>query len=139
LTWTETLSDGATRERHDGLILPGVKSDGTPNDKIISAANYYSTFIHDMSTGWQPDMIKENSYVKFREMALTYTLPERFSRQMKCQKLSVGLTARNLFYLYKSIKNIDAESTLGTGNDSWVENSSFPSLRSYGFKVNVSF
>jgi iron complex outermembrane receptor protein len=77
--------------------------------------------------------------VKFREVALTYTLPERISKQFKCQKLSVALTARNLFYLYKSIHNIDAEASLGTGNDSWVENSSFPSLRSYGFKVNVSF
>jgi iron complex outermembrane receptor protein len=139
LTWTETLSDGSTRERHDGLILPGVKADGTPNDKIISAYSYYSTFIHDMGTGWQPDMITENSYVKFREMALTYTFPQRFSTSLKLQKLSVGLTARNLFYLYKSIRNIDSEAMLGTGNDSWKENSSFPSLRSYGFKLNVSF
>jgi iron complex outermembrane receptor protein len=37
LTWTETLSDGSTRERHDGLILPGVTADGKPNEKIISA------------------------------------------------------------------------------------------------------
>jgi iron complex outermembrane receptor protein len=139
LTWTETLSDGSTRERHDGLILSGMKADGTPNDIIIPAYGYYSTFIHDMGTGWQPDMIKENNYVKFREMALTYTLPLRFSRQLKLQKLSVGITARNLFYLYKSIKNIDSEAMLGTGNDSWKENSNFPSLRSYGFKLNVSF
>jgi iron complex outermembrane receptor protein len=137
LTWTETLSDGSTRERHDGLILPGVKADGTPNDIIISAYSYYATFIHDMGTGWQPDMIKENSYIKFRETALTYTFPERISRKLKLQKLQVGLTARNLFYLYKSIKNIDAEGLLST--DGWIENSNFPSLRSYGFKINVSF
>lgn len=62
LTWT----DSQGHERHDGLILPGMKEDGTPNDKIISAYDYYSTFIHDMGTGWQPDMIQENSYVKFR-------------------------------------------------------------------------
>jgi iron complex outermembrane receptor protein len=92
-----------------------------------------------MGTGWQPDMIKENNYVKFREMALTYTLPSRFSQQLKLQKMSVGITARNLFYLYKSIKNIDSEAMLGTGNDSWKENSNFPSLRSYGFKLNISF
>ncbi|GHT58149.1 SusC/RagA family TonB-linked outer membrane protein [Bacteroidia bacterium] len=135
LTWT----DSQGRERHDGLILPGVKADGTPNDKIISAYTYYSTFIHDMGTGWQPDMIKENNYIKFRELALTYTFPQRFSKQLKLQKLAVGLTARNLFYFYKSIKNIDSESMLGTGNDSWRENTNFPSLRSYGFKLNVSF
>ncbi|MDR1171510.1 MAG: SusC/RagA family TonB-linked outer membrane protein [Bacteroidales bacterium] len=138
LEWTETLADG-TRERHDGLILPGVKADGTPNDKVISAYQYYSTFIHDMGTGWQPDMIHKNNYIKFREVALTYTFPAHISHMMKLQKLSVSLTARNLFYIYKSIKNIDAEAMLGTGNDSWVENTNFPSLRSYGFKLNVAF
>jgi iron complex outermembrane receptor protein len=139
LTWTETLSDGSTRERHDGLILPGVKEDGSPNDIIISAYDYYSTYIHDMSTGFQPDMIKENSYIKFRELALTYTFPKRYSDKLKMQKLSIAFTARNLFYIYKTIKNIDAESVLGTGNDSWIENSNYPSSRSYGFKVNISF
>ena len=89
-----------------------------------------------MGTGWQPDMIEKNNYVKFRE---TYTFPKHFTDQLKMQKLSVGITARNLFYIYKSVKNIDAESMLGTGNDSWIENTNFPSLRSYGFKVNLSF
>nr|WP_320021685.1 SusC/RagA family TonB-linked outer membrane protein [uncultured Draconibacterium sp.] len=139
ITWTETLGDGTTRERHDGMILPGTKQDGTPNDIIVSARDYYSSYIHDMGTGWQPDMIEKNNYVKFRETSLTYTFPKRFSEQLKMQKLSVGITARNLFYIYKSVKNIDAESMLGTGNDSWIENTNFPSLRSYGFKVNLSF
>jgi len=139
LTWTETLTNGTTRERHDGLILPGVKADGTPNDIVVSAFNYYQVYIHDMSTGFQPDMIKENNYVKFRELALTYTFPSHISKQLRIQKLAVGLTARDLLYLYKSIKNIDSESMLGTGNDSWIEYSSFPSLRTFGFKLNVSF
>ena len=141
LTWTETLSDGTTRERHDGLILPGVKANGEKNDIVISAYDYYSSFIHDMGTGWQPDMIKENNYIKFREMALNYTFPKHFSEKLRVQKLSVGLTARNLLYLYKSIKNIDSESTLGngSGNDSWVENTNYPSSRTFGFKVNLSF
>jgi len=138
LTYTETLADGTTRERHDGLILPGVKADGTPNDIIISAYNYYSSFNGgDMWNFWQPDKIKENSYVKFREMAVTYTLPAKWSRQLRLQKLAIAFTARNLFYLYKTIPNIDAESALSTTG--WVEGSNFPSTRSLGFKINVSF
>ena len=141
LRWTEKLSDGTTRERHDGLILPGVKENGEENDIMISAYDYYSSFIHDMGTGWQPDMIKENSYIKFRETALHYTFPKKFSSKLQIQKLSVGITARNLFYLYKTIKNIDSESMLGngSGNDSWVENTNYPSSRSFGFKLNLSF
>ena len=55
IEWTETLSDGSTRTRHDGLILPGVKNVGTPenpqyvkNDIVISAYDYYSSFLHSM-------------------------------------------------------------------------------------------
>ena len=139
LAWTENLSDGSTRPRNDGLILPGVKADGTPNDIVIPAYNYYSSFIHDMSNGWQPDEIKDNHYVKFREMALAYTFPKRVTEVLRLQKLTLSLTARNLFYIYKSIKNIDAEAVLGTGSNNWVENSNYPSSRSFGFRVNMSF
>ena len=137
LTWTEELSDGTTRERHDGLILPGVKADGTPNDKIISAYNYYNSFIHDSSNNWQPDLIMDNNYIKFREMALGYTFPKRISNQLKMQKLTLSLTARNLLYLYKSVPHIDSEAMLGTS--SWIENTNYPTSRTFGFKVNVSF
>ena len=139
LKWTETLTDGTSRERHDGLILPGVKADGQPNDIIISAPDYYRTFINDMGNFWQPDLVQDNSYIKLRDMALTYIFPAATSKKFGLQKLSIGLTARNLFYLYKNVKNIDAEAMLGTGNDSWRENSTYPATRSYGIRVNVSF
>jgi iron complex outermembrane receptor protein len=140
MTWTETLTDGTSRERHDGLILPGVKADGTPNDIMITAYDYYSTFIHDMSTGWQPDAIQDNSYIKFREVSLGYTLPKRISNTFKLEKLMFSITARNLFYLYKTIDHIDSEALLGTSiSDQWVEYSNYPSSRTYGFKINVSF
>ena len=137
LTWTETLADGTTRDRHDGLILPGVKADGTPNDIVINATDYYRSFVHDDSRSWQPDLIKDNNYIKFREMALAYTFPKKFSNQLKMQKLTVSLTARNLFYLHKSIPHIDSEAMLAT--NSWIENTNYPTSRMYGFKVNVSF
>jgi iron complex outermembrane receptor protein len=137
LTWTETLADGTTRERHDGLILPGVKADGTPNDIIVSAYSYYSSYGRDDSNYWSPDLIKDNNYIKFRELSLNYTFAKKISSILRLQKLSVGLTARNLFYIYKSIPHIDAEAVLGT--NSWIENSNYPASRTYGFKVNVSF
>ncbi|MDR1023353.1 MAG: SusC/RagA family TonB-linked outer membrane protein [Prevotellaceae bacterium] len=132
-----TYTDNQGRERHDGLILNGVKADGTPNTTIISATDYYSSFIHDMSNGWQPDEIQENSFIKFRELSLSYTLPQKWTQPFKVQKLSLAFTARNLFYIWKNIDNIDPESVLGT--NSWVENSTYPSSRTYGFNVNISF
>jgi iron complex outermembrane receptor protein len=132
-----TYTDSQGRVRHDGLILPGVKADGSANDIIVSAYDYYSTYRHTTGGNFQPDEIKENNYVKFREIALGYTFPQRLTQKMKIQRLSLSLTARNLFYIYKSIDNIDPESTLGT--NSWTEYSNYPSSRTYGFNVNIAF
>lgn len=130
---------GAKENRvyHDGLILKGVKEDGTPNDVILSAYQYYSTFIHDMSADLQPDNVYKNNYIKFREIGISYTIPKKIVEKAKLQKVTLTATARNLFYLYKSIPNIDAESTLGT--NSYEEYSFFPTTRSFGLGATVSF
>jgi iron complex outermembrane receptor protein len=131
---------------HDGLIMQGVVQTGgtaedpvySPNEKIISAAEYYSTaYIRDMSTDFQPDNLYKNEYIKLRELAVAYTVPSKFTEKVKIQKLVVSFLARDLFYFYKSIPNIDSESALGSG--SFTEYSFFPSVRSYGIGINVSF
>jgi TonB-linked SusC/RagA family outer membrane protein len=125
------------RVYHDGLILDGVKQDGTPNDVILTATDYYSSFLHDMSGDLQPDQVYKNDYIKFREIGITYTIPKKIVEKLHMQKISVSLTARNLFYLYKTIPNIDAESALGT--NSYQEYSSFPTTRSFGMGITASF
>lgn len=136
-------SDG--RVYHDGVITPGVvRSGGTDtnpeyaeNKKIISASSYYSSYIHDMSQDFQPDNLYKNNYVKLRELSISYIIPKKLVSIAGIQKLSVSLNARNLFYFYKTIPNIDAESALGSG--SFTEYSFFPSVKTYGFGLNVSF
>jgi len=126
---------------HDGLILEGVKqvSDGVyeKNDIIITAYEYWTTYIQDMNEWFAPDKLYKNDYVKFREAAIMYTVPQQISNKLKLQKLTVSLVARNLFYIYKTMPNIDPESLLG--NDQFVEYTPLPQLRSYGFKIDVSF
>lgn len=134
------------RVYHDGLVLNGVvevkDANGNvtgyrKNDKIVSAYEYYSTFLHDMSDGFQPDNLYKNDYIKVREMALSYTLPKKVVKRFNIQNLTLSLTARNLFYLYKTLPNVDAESTLGTNE--FKEYSFFPSVRTYGVAVKLSF
>ena len=133
------------RVYHDGLILKGVNaeagSDGTTkyvsNDVIVSATTYYSTYIHDLSTDFQPDNLFRNDYIKVREISLSYSIPEKMTRLLGLQKLTFTGAIRNLFYLYKTLPNVDAESTQGV-ND-YVENSFYPATRTYTFGVTVSF
>jgi hypothetical protein len=66
-----------------------------------------------------------------------YTLPQKLSNMLKLQKLSVTAAVRNIGYIYKSLPNLDAEATLGA--QGYIENSFYPSIRSYSLGVNVSF
>jgi len=90
-----------------------------------------------MNEWFAPDKLYKNDYVKFREAAIMYTVPQQISNKLKLQKLTVSLVARNLFYIYKTMPNIDPESLLG--NDQFVEYTPLPQLRCYGFKIDVSF
>ncbi|TDH28610.1 SusC/RagA family TonB-linked outer membrane protein [Segetibacter sp. 3557_3] len=132
------------RVHHDGMILDGVKAVTTggvtkyeKNDIIIAAPAYYQTYISDNSTGWPPDRLFTNDYIKLRELSVDYTIPRRISSMLHLQKLTITAAARNLFYLHKTLPNVDAESTLGA--QGYVENSFYPSLRTFTFGVNVSF
>ncbi|MDC1107050.1 SusC/RagA family TonB-linked outer membrane protein [Prolixibacteraceae bacterium] len=132
------------RVYHDGVILPGkiAKEENGEvtygdNNKILSAQEYYGQYINDMNNDFFPDNLYKNDYVKLREVAISYTFPAKWSKSIGIQKLTLSAMGRNLFYIYKSIPNIDSESTLGS--NSFIENSFYPTTRSYGLGLNVSF
>jgi iron complex outermembrane receptor protein len=130
----------ANGSRHDGLILKGVKPDGTPNDKVISAANYYLTnfYWHD---GDYSSAVFNNSYIKVREVALTYNMPKSIVQKLHFQGLQLSLIGRNLFYLYKSVPyGIDPE--VATGSrwlDQGVDYGTAGPTRSMGASVRARF
>lgn len=126
---------------HDGVILPGVMNDGTgkyvPNTQMTNATSYYKSYANDLATSFPPDRLYKNNYMKVREVALSYDLPRDVVKRMKLQRLTLTVAARNLFYIYKSIPNIDPEGALGA--DVFVENTIYPSQRTYSFGLNAAF
>lgn len=104
----------ANGSRNDGLILPGVKADGTPNDKVVSAGNYYfNTF--DWRDGDYSAGVMKNSYIKVREVAFTYNMPKSIVEKLHFQGLQLSLIGRNLFYAYKSLPyGLDPEVAVGS-------------------------
>lgn len=133
-----TDPDGITS--NIGVILDGVYADGTPNDKVV---HYY--FKHVGNTGgWghfltTPGII-ENTWVKLREVALTYQLPTKLIGSKIFQKLSISLVGRDLFYLYTTLPDrVNPEGENGTGNAQGLEWAAFPSMRSFSLGLNASF
>jgi TonB-linked SusC/RagA family outer membrane protein len=126
----------------NGVIQKGVKEDGTPNDIITT-----QFAINDMQYGWgtsatqsYQEAIQKNSYVKCREISLSYQLPVEWTKRFGCSNLTVSAFARNPFYLYRTLKLFDSETTDGTN---WIYQAqvggSTASARTFGVSLRASF
>jgi iron complex outermembrane recepter protein len=131
---------------HDGMILDGVKGDGTPNDYIASSADYYWTVYNWGGPQYSPNTryelyIQENSYIKMREIALSYRLPQFIASKIGANHVEVSVFGRNLFFLYRTLKDMDPEQT--TAGSRWFQNltnvGTNPSTRTIGGSLRVSF
>ncbi|HVZ57938.1 MAG TPA: SusC/RagA family TonB-linked outer membrane protein [Chitinophagaceae bacterium] len=130
---------------HDGIKMGGVFPDGTPNTYVTSQFFYYWDTYNwggpQYSNSEYFRYIVKNTYWKMREVTLSYTLPQNIASKVKASKLQLSVFGRNLFYLYRTIKDMDAEQL--TAGLNWAQNlnnaGSQPSTRSYGVSLRATF
>ena len=116
-----------------------VLADGTANTKTISADKWFYSYYSNKELD-----IVDGSYLKLREIHLTYTLPKSIvSRTKFIEDAKVSLISSNVAILWLSGNNqakIDPESSQGSGNTSvGFESNSVPPTRSVGIKINLTF
>jgi TonB-linked SusC/RagA family outer membrane protein len=130
---------------NDGMLLEGVTADGKQNTNVISQALYYWEVYNwggpQYSNARYELYIKKNSYVKFREVSLGYTLPAGLVSKIGAKRVQLSVFGRNLFYIYRTLKNLDAEQT--TAGSRWFQTltnvGTNPSTRSYGVMLRATF
>jgi TonB-linked SusC/RagA family outer membrane protein len=130
---------------HDGIKMGGVFPDGTPNTYVTSQFYYYWDTYNwggpQYSNSEYFKYIETNTYWKMREISLSYTFPEFISKKLKANQLQLSVFGRNLFYLYRTIKDMDAEQL--TAGLNWAQNlnnaGSQPSTRTFGISIRASF
>jgi len=124
-----------------GIILDGVYEDGTPNDKVV---HYYYKYLPNAG-GWGKVIstpgILENTWVKMREISLSYTFPQKLIEKSKVfQNLTLSIVGRDLFYIFTTLPDkINPEGIMGSGNAQGFEWASMPSSRSFTFGISASF
>jgi len=130
----------------DGMIMNGIKADGSQNQTIISAADYYTNtyfwgaYPGSGRKGTYASAIYDNNYIKMRELALTYNFPKSVISKLKAQNISLTAYGRNLFYFYKSLPHLDPEAGVGTNYVSRAAiGGSGAAARSYGLSLRMNF
>ncbi|GHV49459.1 SusC/RagA family TonB-linked outer membrane protein [Bacteroidia bacterium] len=127
----------------DGFLFEedAVKADGTPNDILINkkgsdgkitgadAQDYFSAMNNVTES-----MIKETSFIKLREIALSYPVWDK-----KGVYVSLNAFARNII-LWSTLDGFDPEASQGNTNmGGGFERFSLPGASSYGLGLNVKF
>lgn len=138
-----------TLDRNDVVVFEGVLADGdgnpttTPNTKEVvkggtaGGANYYQNYGF---TGLTELNVEDGSWIRLRQLNISYNLPSSMLSKAKISAASIGFTARNLFLITK-FTGIDPETNL-TGAVSNVIGYDYfnnPNTKSYGVSLNLTF
>ena len=109
-------------------------ADGTANNQVISAQEYYKAS-YNISEAY----IYSSTFVKLREVKLAYNLNKSFVKKLGLEAASITVVGRNLFFIYKDAPNIDPETAFNTGNAQGLESLALPTTRNYSLNVNLKF
>jgi TonB-linked SusC/RagA family outer membrane protein len=129
-----TLANGG------GVILEGIdKTTGLPN-AIRTPSSEQAGSIYGYNSNPQKAFIYDASYVKLREMNITYTFPTKFVSNINLTDLRLSLVGSNLWTIHKNLPDADPESGLSSGNlSAGYSGASLPTTRNIGFNLTLKF
>lgn len=123
--------------RENGLVNPGVKADGTPNDIVVAARTHFNA---DGGNRISKANLYDGSYIYLREVRLGWQLPDLMAKKIKMQAIRFTLTGRNLWLIKSNAPNVDpANITNSIGNQIGFEGGALPPVRSFGANLNFTF
>jgi len=124
--------------REDGLVLNGVTETGDSFTRTITVANLRSAYYNNLNR-YTELFIHDASFVKLRQVILSYELPVDKLKFLKIQSASIAFVGRNLLTLYKETENFDPEQSLTNGAAQGIESIGLPRTRSYGVNLMLKF
>jgi len=119
-----------------GILQEGVFTDGSTNNIRING-DRYSAF------GWARNpnkrYIYDASYVKLREVVLSYRLKMKKDNKSFIQGATFSFVGSNLWIIHKNLPDADPEAGLSSGNLQGFQSGVMPTTRNFGININLTF
>ncbi len=133
-------------DRQPWIVPNSVIDDGTGNYventipiDMSNVSNYWNQTQNNMISR---DHVIDRSYVKLREVVLSYSLPVSIANKVKLQHIELNLIGRNLFLWTPKENNIIDPEITTFGNDlegDFGEFAAGPTVRSFGASLKLTF
>lgn len=118
-----------------GVLVEGVDANGNAVSYLTEPATFFGSQFSNKEA-WFFDA----SFIKLREVKLTYNLPVSLTRDLPIRRASVSVDLQNALLLYASTSGVDPSIIQNNGNGfGFWEGGGLPGTRSIGFNVNISF
>ena len=119
------------------MPLSGVDEEGNPYERVVPVEELDTYY--DNHKNYTEIFVYNGSFVKLRQLVVTYNLPVDKLSFINLQSASISLVGRNLAILYRHTDLFDPESSYTNGNAQGLEAFGVPRTRSMGFNVRVQF
>ena len=116
-----------------GVRVDGVDEDGKPVTAYLNSYQYY----HYLANYDLDEWIYDRTYVKMRELSLTYDFPKNLLKKagIGLSNASVSFVANNPWLIYSACPNVDPSES----GSNWIEGGQAAATRSFGFTVKLGF
>lgn len=120
-----------------GIILKGVDASGKPNTVRTPMDNYTNALGSVKAP--QAYFIYDASYVKLREVALSYRLPARLISRVRLTGAQLALVGSNVWIIHKNLPFGDPEAGQSSGNLQGNQTGVMPTTRDLGVNLKLQF
>ncbi|MFO7616071.1 MAG: TonB-dependent receptor, partial [Bacteroidales bacterium] len=125
------IGDGVMEQIVDGEVVYVTNNVSVPFSEYSYWFNAY---------GLQETAIFDASYVKLKELRLSYDIPSKHLRKFPGNRVTVAVMGRNLALLYSRIPHVDPETSITADNSKQgFEIFNMPSARTVAFNLTVTF
>ncbi len=129
-----------TERRHELVVFQGTKADGTPNTTPVEIEGEGWHRSEARYNGVSENLLQDASWVRLRNMNLSYTLPSGLLSKLPFQDVRLTLTGNNL-WLNTPYRGYDPEALqFGAGSNAFgFSGLAIPSVRTFTMGLNVRF
>lgn len=108
---------------YDGRWIPGANNSNASMPRAWARDTY---FITNNSTFWYDN----TAYLRLKNVVLSYSIPSQYYQSIGVSNINVYVSGNNLAYLWSATDKFDPESN---------GPSSYPTMKTFAFGVNIAF
>lgn len=135
----ETLENRGKIFIDKGVVLNDDNKTYSPNTvPVQSMQDFWGQYAATANTEGN---VYDASYIKFRELRLSYGLPKSLLSKIGVNNAEIGFEGRNLWIIKDHVPHVDPESNFfgPSASGEGVEFNSVPSTKTYGFNIKLTF